>query len=88
MFEITLTDRAMEQLNRISLSQEKLGRIIRDYLVRLPDCFHFDKLLRGPNFEGVRSHRVGDYRILYRVKNRELIILVIGIAHRREVYDR
>jgi mRNA interferase RelE/StbE len=32
--------------------------------------------------------RVGDYRILYQVKTKVLLVLIIGIGHRREVYRR
>jgi mRNA interferase RelE/StbE len=30
--------------------------------------------------------RVGDYRIVYQVRDRELLVLVIRVGHRREVY--
>lgn len=30
--------------------------------------------------------RVGDYRVVYEVRDSELIILVLGVGHRREVY--
>ncbi|MFZ0890361.1 MAG: type II toxin-antitoxin system RelE/ParE family toxin [Candidatus Binataceae bacterium] len=30
--------------------------------------------------------RVGDYRIVYEVRDRILVVLVVRIAHRREVY--
>jgi mRNA interferase RelE/StbE len=30
--------------------------------------------------------RVGDYRVLYEVRDREVLVLVITIGHRREVY--
>jgi mRNA interferase RelE/StbE len=30
--------------------------------------------------------RVGDYRILYEVRDREILVLVIKIGHRRDVY--
>jgi len=32
--------------------------------------------------------RVGDYRILYEIQDKELIVYVIEIGHRREVYRR
>ena len=32
--------------------------------------------------------RVGDYRIVYEVRDSELVVLVIQIGHRSEVYDR
>jgi mRNA interferase RelE/StbE len=30
--------------------------------------------------------RVGDYRIIYEIHDRELVVIVITIGHRREVY--
>lgn len=30
--------------------------------------------------------RVGDYRVIYEIVERELIILVVGVGHRREIY--
>ena len=30
--------------------------------------------------------RVGDYRVIYEIADQELIILVVGVGHRREAY--
>lgn len=30
--------------------------------------------------------RVGDYRIIYTIRDKQLLILVLRIAHRRDVY--
>ena len=32
--------------------------------------------------------RTGDYRIVYEIKDGQLLILVLRIGHRREIYDR
>lgn len=40
-------------------------------------------------FQGEEDHwriRVGDYRIIYRVENRRIVIVIVRIGHRREVY--
>jgi mRNA interferase RelE/StbE len=39
--------------------------------------------------KGQRDHwrmRVGDWRIIYTIQDQELIVMVLRIAHRREVY--
>jgi mRNA interferase RelE/StbE len=41
------------------------------------------KKLKGFEFYRIR---VGDYRIIYSLENRQLVILIIKVAHRREVY--
>ena len=30
--------------------------------------------------------RVGNYRVIYDVTDKELVILVVGVGHRREIY--
>ena len=42
-------------------------------------------LLKGEH-TGLRRLRVGDYRIVFEVQQAELIVLVIRVGHRREVY--
>jgi mRNA interferase RelE/StbE len=37
---------------------------------------------------GLLRIRVGSYRVVYTVSGRELIVLVIDIGHRREIYRR
>ncbi len=40
------------------------------------------------NLKGLRSWRTGDFRIVYRLVESRLEILVVAVGHRREVYDR
>lgn len=43
------------------------------------------KQLKGK--EGILwSHRVGDYRILYTFSDIELVVLIVRVGHRKEVY--
>jgi mRNA interferase RelE/StbE len=44
-------------------------------------------MLRGGE-HGRWRVRVGDYRVVYAVDDGQLVVLVLRIAHRREVYDR
>ena len=45
------------------------------------------KMLRGGDHGRWRA-RVGDYRIVYTIEDDRMVILVLRVAHRREVYDR
>ena len=44
-------------------------------------------MLRGGE-QGRWRARVGDYRIVYTIEDDRLIVLVLRVAHRREVYER
>jgi mRNA interferase RelE/StbE len=39
------------------------------------------------NLAGLWSLRFGDYRAIYQIKQSELIILVLKLGHRKNVYD-
>jgi mRNA interferase RelE/StbE len=44
------------------------------------------KALTG-NLAGFWRYRVGDYRILADIKNEKLIIYIVRIGHRRDIYE-
>ncbi len=43
------------------------------------------KLIPSKNFYRIRA---GNYRVIYMVLNDQLIILVVKIGHRREIYQK
>lgn len=44
------------------------------------------KLLSGKPNERIWRVRQGEYRILYQIRDQELLVLVIRVGHRREIY--
>lgn len=54
---------------------------------QLDDPRSIGKGLTG-NLAGLWRYRVGDYRIICDIEDAVLVILVIDVAHRREVYKR
>jgi mRNA interferase RelE/StbE len=62
--------------------QERIGRAI-DALSTTPRPAGAVKL-RGA--EGYFRIRVGDYRVVYEIADSVLVVLVVRIGHRREVY--
>lgn len=47
----------------------------------------FGKALIG-NLKGLWRYRVGDYRIICPIQEEQILILVLDIGHRREVYSK
>jgi mRNA interferase RelE/StbE len=43
-------------------------------------------LLTGEGAERAWRVRVGDYRILYQIRDDQLLVIVIRVGHRREIY--
>lgn len=64
-------------------AKETISRAIEERLQAEP--FAVGQPLRH-SLKGHRKLRVGNYRIIYRVKGKEIIVLKIG--HRREIYEK
>ena len=54
---------------------------------RLAETPHLGTALKG-DLRELRRLRVGDHRVLYEMRDDELIILASHVAHQREAYRR
>ena len=82
MAEIAWTKDAVDDLG-------KLDRPIRKRILTRISWFaaHFEQIIPEPlsgDFAGTYKFRVGDWRIIYRLRNER--ILILGVGHRREIY--
>ena len=83
----------VEYLPRVFKTLEKMDKFTKRMLLewiekKLVDCEdprQFGKPLAA-NRAGQWRYRVGDYRIIAKIEDDKLIILVISIGHRREIY--
>ena len=85
-WRIELSNRAEAALSRLDRTmQQRIGKFF-DRLVNRPNPRSLGKALTGPL--GVYwSYRVGDYRILCDIHDDVLVVEVIRLGHRREVYQ-
>lgn len=84
-FEITLSRSARRALE-FELPEKVAAaalEFIRGPLRENP--YRVGKRLRAP-LDALHSARRGEYRVIYRILDRELIIEVVSIAHRRNAY--
>ncbi len=61
-------------------------RYLRERIVTAEDPRRFGKPLTG-EFAGLWHYRIGDYRLIVTFEDDRLIVLVLRVARRREVYD-
>jgi len=81
---IELTSAARRELKKLRRNP-KLAARLKQALLRIGADPYIGKELEG-EFEGVHSFRVGEWRILYEIHTRELTVLVLEIADRKEAY--
>ena len=83
--KVILTDTFKKQLKKLDAA---ISKRVLDYLeqVELLDNPRSRGKALTSNLVGLWRYRVSDYRILCRIRDDELIITVIEIAHRSTVY--
>jgi len=65
----------------------RILKFLFERLPRLEDPRSIGEPLQG-QLRDYWRYRVGDYRVLCAIQDERLVVLVIKIAHRREVYRR
>lgn len=81
MYDIVYSNSARKSLKK--LPKEKQKHIISVLeRARIRPESHFERLVG----EKVYKLRAGDYRIIADIYNKELVILVIKIGHRKNIY--
>ncbi len=66
-----------------SIARKILNRI-ETYLIQSPH--ELGKPLTG-DFRGYYRYRWGDYRVIYKIAEKEILVFVLRIGHRRDIYQ-
>tara|TARA_B110000008_G_scaffold245526_1_gene255853 strand:- start:94 stop:360 length:267 start_codon:yes stop_codon:yes gene_type:complete len=79
--------RALRELNKLdSKSQQKILAYLEERIELDADPRRFGKRLKA-NLAGLWRYRVGNYRIICRIVDNELIVLVLAVGHRKTIYE-
>lgn len=82
-FEITWDEKALDSLSNFeSILSKRIFKKINELSIN-PFSFSNVKKLKGMNRLRLR---VGDYRIIFRVK--ENVIQILKVSHRKNIYDK
>ena len=85
MYKAVYLDSVAQDLKKLDkpLVKKILSRI-ETYLAQDPKGL--GKPLKG-DFQGYWRYRWGDYRVIYRIAEHEILIIILRISHRKEVYS-
>jgi mRNA interferase RelE/StbE len=85
VYRVELRPAALRELRKLEPTiRRRIGAAI-DHLAKTPRPVGVEKLQGQENRYRVL---VGEYRIVYAVEDRVLLVLVIRVGHRRDVYRR
>ena len=85
MYKVVYLDAVEEDLKKLDKSTvKKILARIETYLAQDPK--ELGKPLKG-DFQGYWRYRWGDYRVIYKISEREILILVLRISNRKDAYS-
>lgn len=86
-YKVSVTPKALKQLKKLDKYTQL---IIRGWINKnLKDCENprsHGKALKG-NLQGLWRYRVADYRIIALIKDDEIIIEILEVGHRKDIYE-
>jgi len=86
-WRIELSAHAERNLDELdSQPRKRILKFAFERLARLDDPRSIGQALLGQRFGELWRYRVGDYRLICQIRNEELVIIVVKIGHRSEVY--
>lgn len=86
-WRIEWDQRALRDVERLDHEgRKRITRYLRERIATEENPRRFGKPLTGDK-AGLWRYRVGDYRMVCRIEQECLVVLVITVGHRKEVYD-
>lgn len=85
-YKVDYSKQVVKQIRKLdNYTRTMIIHWIDKNLVNTENPFQHGKELKG-KYKGKWRYRVGDYRIISLVNDDELVILVVEVGHRREIY--
>ena len=86
-WKIEWDDRARKELRKLdSPVQREVLKYLRTRIAKSKNPRVFGQSLSG-NKAGLWRYRVGNYRIICKIEDKALVVLILGVGHRKEIYE-
>lgn len=87
IWKVEFDNRARKELRKLnSQAQDRILKWLRKNLATDEDPRRMGKSLKG-RMKGLWRYRVGDYRIISQIQDESILILVVRIGQRGDIYE-
>jgi mRNA interferase RelE/StbE len=84
---INFLPEALDDLKELDRSiAKRILKVLHEKIANLKDPRSIGEALRGPQLGKYWKYRIGDYRVISKINDADIEILIIKIGNRREVY--
>ena len=88
-WQIEFDPAAVKELARLDKPVARcIVAFLRERIATVDDPRTLGEALRGAELGGFWKYRLGDYRVIAEIVDRRVVIIVVRIGHRREIYRR
>ena len=89
MWSVEIDAAAAKELRKLDPPvARRLLVFLRQRVATLDDPRSIGEALRGDDLGQFWKYRLGDYRIVVRLVDQRLVVIVVRIGHRRDVYRK
>jgi len=84
---VELSEEADRELSKLdSQPRQRILKFLQQRIAKLDNPRRIGQALQGTRFGEFWRYRVGDYRVICKIEDDRLIVLVLRVGHRREIY--
>ena len=85
-WKVEFDDRALKELRKLDPQvQRQILRFLRQRVATPENPRRLGKPLSGDRL-GLWRYRIGSYRLICRIEEDRIVVLVLGVGHRNDVY--
>lgn len=85
-YRVLFESKARRELMKLDkFDSKRINKWIQYNLVGCSNPYAYGKALKG-NLDKYWVYRIGNYRLLAEIDNEKIVILIVHIGHRRDVY--
>jgi mRNA interferase RelE/StbE len=84
---VELSESADRELGKLDAQQAKrILKFLHERVAKLDDPRSIGEALHGSRLGEFWKYRVGDYRLICKIEDPRLVVLVLRVGHRKEIY--
>ncbi|MGA2431426.1 MAG: type II toxin-antitoxin system RelE/ParE family toxin [Candidatus Acidiferrum sp.] len=86
-YRVELSAEVDRELGKLDRQQaQRILKFLRERVAKLDNPRSVGKALHGSRLGEFWKYRVGDYRLICKIEDDRLIVLVLRVGHRKEIY--
>jgi len=87
IWRVAFDPAAARELRKLGhAARGKIQRYLRERIATAENPWRFGHALLG-DLKGLWRYRIGDYRVVADIRDNVVLVLVVTVGHRRDVYD-